>query len=170
MNKNEVKRIINLSNDNYINELNGLLDKIDSYCKWEENNIVKMFVDTDYEKRLDNLLACRECGKPYEELDKDEQLWISSFILSNQPYWIWRESRPRKSGALIGESLKKLIENSCVDNNIKNINERCNGLSAIDILNKLSKEYNIKLTTINKIARCENWKWVNEELNYQLIN
>lgn len=34
----------------------------------------------------------------------------------------------------------------------------------------LAKEYNVTISTINKIAKCKNWEWVLPELNQLLIN
>lgn len=35
---------------------------------------------------------------------------------------------------------------------------------------ELSLLYNVKISTINKIAKCKNWFWVRSDLNEQLIN
>jgi len=35
---------------------------------------------------------------------------------------------------------------------------------------ELAKEFNVKISTINKIAKCKNWEWVRPELNKLLLN
>ena len=108
MSENEVKRVASLSNDEYVDEVNTLLDKIEDYCKQNGKDFLKMLIETDYSNMLNDLLACRECGELYKDIDIEDKYWISSFLLSEQPYSIWRECRPKKSGEVVGESLKKL--------------------------------------------------------------
>lgn len=53
------------------------------------------------------------------------------------------------------------------EDDVKNIKMR---LAKGEKQSDLADEYNVDLTTINKIAKCKNWDWVLPELNNTLIN
>ena len=105
------------------------------------------------------------------ELDEKEIYWIKIFKATDRKYGYNLEYGGSTNKKFAKDRKERVInEENCRRLTVKEVSEIKRKLVTGIKQSELSKEYNIKLTTINKIARCENWKWVNEELNYQLIN
>lgn len=125
---------------------------------------------------------------PIEKLDEREQAWISLFqsTCRNKGYNIqsgghdghtWNdEAKKARSG--VGNPMYGRHHSEEFIKRIRDINRASSDKLTIDDVDaikqaladgttqtELSKKYDVKVSTINKISRCENWKWVRSDLN-----
>ena len=167
-----------------INEHRKLLQKgkhknayIQEAFKADPNNIV-----------FDVLEKCEK-----SELDERERYWINYFDSTNRNNgynledgghkgnkWC-KESRDARSGSgnpMFGRNhSKEFIEwirihnrassDKLTTNDVEKIKQ---SLSAGVLQADLAREYNVTISTINKIAKCKNWEWVKPELNDNIRN
>lgn len=128
-----------------------------------------------------------------EELDNKEIYWIKKFNSINRNFGYnlesgghqgkitCLESKLAKCGEknpMFGkkhslefvEKIKMLNRGNSDKLTVKDVEEIKNKLYSGIRQIELSKEYNVTISTINKIARCKNWQWLNSELNKKIIS
>lgn len=128
-----------------------------------------------------------------DKLDEREVFWIKYFDSLNRQNGynlesggnknkiISKETRNKKIGKnnpMYGKKHKKeIIE--FIRNNNKGSSDKLNSNDVSLIKNQLlngvkqrelADNFNVKLSTINKIIKCKNWSWVDSHLNKELID
>ena len=184
-----------IDNKVYIGQSVDLKRRIQTHkCKLKNNKHRNIYLQNSFNKyggKNFEFIIIEEClGK---ELDKKEQYWIKKFDSMNREKGFNRESGGNlgrvfsierkeklkgKGNPMYGkhhtkEFIQKITEinrGSSDKLNVKNVSDikkrLLNNESQID----LAKEFNVTLSTINKICKCKNWQWVESELNDKLIN
>ena len=128
-----------------------------------------------------------------EELDELESKWIKEFDSMNCNKGYNSESGGNKNKRFSEERIKaissggnpmynkhhteetkEIIRNKNRGQNskltVKQVSEIKQRLLKGNSCKELAEEFEVDITTISKIFRCNNWEWVNPELNYYLIN
>lgn len=128
-----------------------------------------------------------------EMLDEKERFWISFYNSLNRKNGFNMESGGNKGKCFSEERIAKItgngnpmygkthsnefkkyiqIKNRASSNKLNEEDVKKIKLSLLhgEKQNQIAENYNIDITTVNKIARCKNWEWVMPELNEKLIS
>lgn len=194
-----IYKITNIKNGKcYIGQSVNLDSRINDHKRGLENNqhhnkyLQRSF--NKYGKRNFVIEVLEECD--IEELDEKETFWISFFDSTNHEYGYNFESgghegkkmhektkrklsvmRLGKGNPMFGkklppERIKQIRETNRGTNNMlteKEVKIIKESLLDGKSQNELAEEFGVDYTTINKIYKCVNWKWVRPELNDALI-
>lgn len=162
-----------------------LLDKNKHENSYLQNAYNKFGKD-NFEFKL--LELCEE-----NKLDEREVYWISYYDSMNRQKGYNRESGGNTNKRFCKERIQRITgeynpmfsknhsdksknkireanrghNNKLTQNMVETIKER---LSKGEECKTLANEYNVKISTISKINKCINWKWVREDLNDKLLN